>query len=72
MAKVAVVLVLLFSLARASPVDDYDSPSSSFAGLMPNFYAIDSLPDGETERRVHLNGVALKETSAVYELNGVK
>lgn len=37
-----------------------------------NYYAVDVLDDGQIERRFHLNGVALKETAAVYTLNGTK
>lgn len=37
-----------------------------------NYYAVDVLDDGQIERRFHLNGTALKETAAVYTLNGTK
>ncbi len=40
--------------------------------VMPNFYAVDVLDDGQVERRFFLDGIALKETAAVYTLNGTK
>ena len=46
--------------------------TDSIAPAMPNFYAADVLDDGQVERRFFLNGIALKETSAIYTLNGTK
>ncbi|XP_057376206.1 uncharacterized protein LOC130697297 [Daphnia carinata] len=40
--------------------------------VMPNFYAFGVLEDGEVERRFSFNGIALKETAAVFTLNGTK
>lgn len=39
---------------------------------VPNFYAVDVLPDGELERRFFLDGLAAKETSAIFSFNGTK
>ncbi|XP_046450012.1 group 3 secretory phospholipase A2-like isoform X1 [Daphnia pulex] len=74
--KILTVLAIWFTFCRANGLDEGEAAGSTDPKdpvlLMPNFYAFDVLEDGEVERRFYLNGIALKETNAVYTLNGTK
>lgn len=63
MAKVVFSLSFFVYMATASIISQ---------PAIPNFFAQDVLDDGQIERRFFLNGIALKETAAVYTLNGTK
>ena len=58
----------------SSAPDDGDGTGSASDGRrrLPNFYSAQLLLDGEAERSFYLNGVAAKETSALYKFNGTK
>ena len=58
--SIAILAILL--TVGAAPSDEISRP-------LPNFYAVDVLADGELERRFFLDGVAGKETSAVFSSN---
>lgn len=60
--SIAILAILLASAVGAAPSDEISRP-------LPNFYAVDVLADGELERRFFLDGVAGKETSAVFSSN---
>lgn len=60
-----ITLWLVIRTGRAASVDPFEQ-------VMPNFYAVDVLDDGQVERRFFLDGIALKETAAVYTLNSTK
>lgn len=71
--KILLAFAFWFTLCRAIGLEEAAGlidPKDPV--LMPNFYAFDVLEDGEVERRFFLNGIALKETNAVYTLNGTK
>lgn len=73
--KILAVLAICFTFCRANGLEKGEAAGSTDPKdpvLMPNFYAFDVLEDGEVERRFYLNGIALKETNAVYTLNGTK
>ena len=71
--KILVALAIWFTFCRAIGLEEAaGSIDPQNPAPMPNFYAFDVLEDGEVERRFYLNGIALKETKAVYTLNGTK
>lgn len=53
-------------------VDAGSGSSRRSLKTLPEFYSRDVLDDGETERAFYWHGVAVKETSAVVDLNGTK
>nr|CAH0106101.1 unnamed protein product [Daphnia galeata] len=72
--KILLAFAFWFTLCRAIGLEDEVNRliDTKDPVLMPNFYAFDVLEDGEVERRFFLNGIALKETNAVYTHNGTK
>jgi hypothetical protein len=71
--RILLAFAFWFTLCRAIGLEETArSIDPKDTALMPNFYAFDVLEDGEVERRFFLNGIALKETNAVYTLNGTK
>ncbi|XP_057378704.1 group 3 secretory phospholipase A2-like isoform X1 [Daphnia carinata] len=73
MAKIARILaIVFFALCTTIGLEAARLSETEVDPVMPNFYAFDVLEDGEVERRFSFNGIALKETAAVFTLNGTK
>jgi len=64
MAKVTTILLLLcWASAHGAP---------GGSSILPDFYAVDVLQDGEIERRFSLDNLIAKETSAIITFNGTR
>lgn len=69
---VHILAIVFFALCTTIGLEAAALSETRIDPVMPNFYAFDVLEDGEVERRFSLNGIALKETAAVFTLNGTK
>lgn len=69
---VHILAIVFFALCTTIGLEAAALSETGIDPVMPNFYAFDVLEDGEVERRFSLNGIALKETAAVFTLNGTK
>ena len=67
MAKVATTSILIVPLFIASCVRGAPPSSSAAPVVLPDFFATQVLPDGETERWFSLDRWAAKETSAILD-----